>query len=550
MNQKLDLTTRQLNRLKKNKVIIIKPSQLNDKGVTFEIPKNRYRKMMRNFGKGMGYKIGGEAKEDGNEKWKLFVDVVTNVVSGDKVKKPEIRKELSYDLSEIILKALEKSECANHLISIIIASDIVSRMGDHFGFGIISKGKAYMIRPLVRKIIKPLLKHLVGNDRRVDLDKCEKELTPVVADVFIEKWDELNSDSNRLTQLKHVWSYATKKKGEKLPKLRKDLTLQIADVIMKLLKSGGCFKVILSNAIATDLIDRIGDYTGGFGIKETILKKMLKRIIIPELKAYFKSLVETSDLPVKEDTINTCSQELGNAIIDGIVDGVGDNMEIGEDIQEKYNELMDSLKRKPGLLPPSSRSLLEKIGNENISSLKVFRHSIDAEDWIDYATMLTYKDAVKEKGYDHMYHLGFYINDKYTYQKQEVVNIKEESLPSNKLSFEVVEIPLNGDITIASFIDNQLQYMGDKDFSTYDAPINNCQKFVKDGLKANKLSFENTDWFQDVKGLFDLMPDYVSGVTNVITDIGAVVNKVVEGEGTCCSKRKKHKCQKCQPIKV
>jgi hypothetical protein len=86
---------------------------------------------------------------------------------------------------------------------------------------------------------------------------------------------------------------------------------------------------------------------------------------------------------------------------------------------------LDSWKRTPGLLPPSSRKVLDSMHNMLITSMIVARAPIPGEAAYNALTLGAYNKALQEMDYDHMYHLGLELNNKYTFHKNEVVNLEQ-----------------------------------------------------------------------------------------------------------------------------
>jgi len=74
--------------------------------------------------------------------------------------------------------------------------------------------------------------------------------------------------------------------------------------------------------------------------------------------------------------------------------------------------------------------------------------------------------------------------------------------------------------------------MGDA-YATYSARDNNCQDFILAFLKSNGMgdAADYTFVKQDVKTLFG-KTDFLRKFTNTVTDIGAKVTTLIEGEGT------------------
>ena len=119
-----------------------------------------------------------------------------------------------------------------------------------------------------------------------------------------------------------------------------------------------------------------------------------------------------------------------------------------------------------------------------------------------------YNKAVKEAGYDNMFHLALYVNGKYLLDKQEVVHFEKKN-PIKKNS-ETKNVPVLRNITIEELIQNTKSSMGDKKFNTYDAFRNNCQDFIMAILEGNRLGYGDFQSFvkQDAEAVLKRLPKF------------------------------------------
>lgn len=197
-----------------------------------------------------------------------------------------------------------------------------------------------------------------------------------------------------------------------------------------------------------------------------------------------------------------------------------------------WSTIKKFLFREPGVLPPYSRKLLEKIGNEKITSLKVVRVPLENTALINALTLNQYYKAVRNKGYDKMFHLSIEINGKYTLEKTAVPQITKK-LQSTKKDAESMNVPLKKDITINELIEKTIKYMGKEEFSSYNVTTNNCQRFIKSILQSNHLLNKNLLHFieQDVESIYKHLPKYAKVITDFATKLGAVTDKIVYGAG-------------------
>lgn len=202
-------------------------------------------------------------------------------------------------------------------------------------------------------------------------------------------------------------------------------------------------------------------------------------------------------------------------------------------IEHGFHPTGRGLKRKVGLYPPSMRKLLKEVGSETVKSLKVVRTPIakSVKGLLDLITLGQYDKAVKEAGYDNMLHLALFINEKYQLDKQAVVVFKKNNpISPDSEVMDVVVFPEG--ITIQSLIDKTKSYMGDENFSNYDAQKNNCQDFILAVLGSNGLLNAKLRKFikQDAESVFKKLPEVSEKIAKVFTDTGAVVDKIIEGE--------------------
>lgn len=191
-------------------------------------------------------------------------------------------------------------------------------------------------------------------------------------------------------------------------------------------------------------------------------------------------------------------------------------------------------KRKSGVLPPSFRKMIALNGNEEIRKMVVIRTPLEkpARFLLNTISLGTFDKAVKDSPFDNMFHLAVYINDKYLIDKQEVLKIVKIMNPIKKDS-ESMNVPIQKAITLEQLIANTKSFMGDSKFTNYDGKTNNCQDFIMAMLQANGLSNDALKKFikQDAYTIFSKMPRFAEKLARIVTDIGAVANKLIEGEG-------------------
>jgi len=181
--------------------------------------------------------------------------------------------------------------------------------------------------------------------------------------------------------------------------------------------------------------------------------------------------------------------------------------------------------RDPGKLSPSIRKLLEQVGDEKITSIKLFRKPISLSSFAKFI------GALKGTAYDQLLHLGLILNNKYLLDKQEVIHFERSGgVPSGS---ETLDVDVNKDITINELLEKTRKRMGDSNFTSYSARRQNCQDFVMNVLSANGLSSPIYTQFikQDLQKVFENLPKYSEQIADFVTGAQRVVERVVQGEG-------------------
>jgi len=193
----------------------------------------------------------------------------------------------------------------------------------------------------------------------------------------------------------------------------------------------------------------------------------------------------------------------------------------------------EGLKRADGVLPPSARDLLDKVKDEVITSIKVVRTPLSSavRTALNWLSMGTYEKAVKDASYDSMMHLAMFINGKYQLDKQAVIVFARKN-PVKRES-ETMDISVHEGLTIGALIDNTRKGMGNKRFTGYDARKNNCQDFLLSILKHNNMGTDESQKFikQDADAVLNKVPKISEKLIKTATEVGAVLDKVIEGEG-------------------
>ena len=175
-----------------------------------------------------------------------------------------------------------------------------------------------------------------------------------------------------------------------------------------------------------------------------------------------------------------------------------------------------------GSAPPEVKRLLEKYGNQKIVQMSVARKPI-------ISLIKKVVDLLANEVYDKLFHLFIIV------KLENGVELKLER--NQRINFtqslgltpdtEIIEVPINKDITLSEFITKANKRQGDL-YWKYSSSSNNCQDFVFVNLSVNGLMTPQLKTFvkQDTK---NLLPKWVQSVSDTITDAAASVDSVVQG---------------------
>jgi len=182
--------------------------------------------------------------------------------------------------------------------------------------------------------------------------------------------------------------------------------------------------------------------------------------------------------------------------------------------------------RDVGRLSPKVRKLLEQVGNEVITSIKLFRKPISLSSFAKFVGVL------RNTPFDELFHLGMIINGKYLLDKQDVIHFERSSLPTGK-DVESIDVKVDKEITINDLLEKTRKRMGDADFTNYSSKKNNCQDFILNILAANGLSSQDYTKFikQDLEKVFNNLPSYAEKIADAVTEAGRIVERQIEGDG-------------------
>ena len=192
--------------------------------------------------------------------------------------------------------------------------------------------------------------------------------------------------------------------------------------------------------------------------------------------------------------------------------------------------------------PPKMRDIVKKYGDTPIKSMYACRTPVPSllTSALNVVSFGEFGRRWSDKPYDTLFHLDLRVelDTGHVWKKTNILLEKNEVLnavlnpPPKSKDTECTFIPIEGrQLTINGLLEGAKQIQGDK-FFKYSAYNNNCQDYIMALLKGSNIGTqENYDFIkQETKELFQGLPG-LRKFANTVTDLGAVVNTVVEGAG-------------------
>jgi hypothetical protein len=187
------------------------------------------------------------------------------------------------------------------------------------------------------------------------------------------------------------------------------------------------------------------------------------------------------------------------------------------------------LTRDVGRYPPAMRNLLDEVGNETITKITLFKYPL-----VEVSALAKFFSNRKVP-YDELFHLGMLINDKYKLDKDEVLHFVRGGIPTkpNTKTMNVDKVPTQPKLTINALLEQTRLRIGNEKMTEYNAFRNNCQDFIKNLLITGNWSTPDTTKFihQNAESFLKDLPKGTELITNALTKVGAVIDKVKYGEG-------------------
>jgi hypothetical protein len=222
----------------------------------------------------------------------------------------------------------------------------------------------------------------------------------------------------------------------------------------------------------------------------------------------------------------------------GILDFAKKLISKGSDVVKNVMRVADKGVRSD--MPPKARETLRKYSNWVIMGINIRRDPIQSmlNTALNAISFGSWDRMKKVLNYDKMFHLGLELDVRFgkrtqrlLLEKNEVINLG--SIKTRDDDTEIMRVDMKGkQPTLNQFIENTRNAMGDR-FIPYDPFYNNCQDFILAALRANGLATEGEATFikQPIEKLIQGIPEFAPKVAKAVTDLGGVVNNVLEGEG-------------------
>jgi hypothetical protein len=186
----------------------------------------------------------------------------------------------------------------------------------------------------------------------------------------------------------------------------------------------------------------------------------------------------------------------------------------------------------PTELSKSVRDILKKHGGKTIVSASIVRTPVSSvvKEALNVVSLGEFKRKLKQQPYDDIFHLFMLM----TLSDGTTVSLEKNSIitmrvnPSRKGESREASPPEG--LTLDSLMENTKRKMGAK-FIPYSAKSANCQNFILNVLRANKMATPELETFvkQDTDALFEGDEGFLRKFSNTITDIGAKIATVQEG---------------------
>jgi len=193
--------------------------------------------------------------------------------------------------------------------------------------------------------------------------------------------------------------------------------------------------------------------------------------------------------------------------------------------------------------PPSVRRTLAQVGSLPVVEMVIRRDPIQSllNKALNVISLGSWDRLRKEYNYDELFHLGVEVTvrlsesnnytRRYVIEKNEVINVSPAKAYTDKT--QTWRVPMAGSTTIDTLLANTKLIMG-ANFFPYDPFKNNCQDFIWSLLTANGYATPELKAVvkQPMEDLVSKLPGFTGKIAKAVTDVGAIANVALEGQGT------------------
>jgi hypothetical protein len=205
-----------------------------------------------------------------------------------------------------------------------------------------------------------------------------------------------------------------------------------------------------------------------------------------------------------------------------------------ESVKNRVKDVLGGYRLKFG---PTIKKLLEKHGDEKISSIKVLREPINSmiNTILNWVTNGKFDENIKKNGYDSAMHLYMYVQlgngTTIRMDKDEVIHAKIVNFDNQGKNVESVNVGSSGN-TLNEFLKKGIDSVGESDYFIYRSSSTNCQHWIRSNLKANGLWSESVNKFvmQQADAIYKDL-GLLEKINQKITDIAHIADVAIEGAG-------------------
>jgi|TARA_R100000455_G_C6270249_1_gene126057 hypothetical protein len=204
--------------------------------------------------------------------------------------------------------------------------------------------------------------------------------------------------------------------------------------------------------------------------------------------------------------------------------------------QEGMTEIDGGLALKLEKFPVGAKKLLDKVGNEPVKKIVIFRKPLGGilTKTLNKLTKGALDNFLKTAPYDKFFHLGIIINDKYLMDKQDSFTFKkvnaQKFLRTKGMETRVPTVNYQG-LTIKTLVDKTKAKMGDSKFFGYQPLTNNCQDFIIALLDSINAKFDRPFVKQKVEQLAKTVPTWKQKIAEFLVAIPRTAKRVKVAKG-------------------